>query len=458
MPFAEGNGTKRRRTEADKTETILFVNVPVQTSIQSSRIDIIPSSTNLPSADPSLPIEFKVAGNSEEFLDPAIYLHLSFQVLKSDGTKLVKPEYDPITKSKSNKGDSVAPINFCIMTFWKEVELYMNNRLITTPPNTAFAYTSYLTSLMQYSKDMQETILQAGGFFMDSLGTLDVTSVAGANEGFTNRAAMVSESDVVDICGLLELDCLKFGRLLPKGVDLQFRLHRAPVLFALQADVDDVYNYKISIRKAELVVRRVTLTQSKMQQIDRHLQIEPAIFPFVRNITRVIPVPTNLRNIDCEVFDNVVPKRVIFAQVHSKAFNGSYKKNPFRFDSFKIDKISWYLNGNLVTGQSVPVNFETGATAYAYLTTMLNSMRDGDAPMNLTMDMFQSQFAIFIQDFTPDFRWNGDHVSPEQKGTLRLKIDYKEPLEAPIILLIVGEMEDYLTIDKHHVVRSKNEM
>lgn len=99
-------------------------------------------------------LEFFIPPSSEYFIDTEnIFLWLTLQLVKSDGT--------PFTASQDNRFSS---INYPLNTIWQNVEISLNNTIIT--PNTnAFSYISYINCLLKNDNKSKHTFLRSSGKF-----------------------------------------------------------------------------------------------------------------------------------------------------------------------------------------------------------------------------------------------------------------------------------------------------
>lgn len=97
-------------------------------------------------------LEFFVPPSSEYFYDTEnIFLWLSLQLLKADGTP-----YD------ATQNDRYCLINYGLNTIWQNVEISLNNSIIT--PNTnAFSYISYINCLLKNDNKSKHTYLRSAG-------------------------------------------------------------------------------------------------------------------------------------------------------------------------------------------------------------------------------------------------------------------------------------------------------
>jgi len=108
----------------------LFALPPTQTSIESgSYVEYNPIAT----ISQGTPIEFSITGEGQDCLDLAsTRLYVKAQIIKANN--------DPI--------DNIGPTNLFLHSFFSEVDITLNDTLVTSSNNT-YAYRSYLETLSQ---------------------------------------------------------------------------------------------------------------------------------------------------------------------------------------------------------------------------------------------------------------------------------------------------------------------
>ena len=123
-----------------KSELDLFCLPPTQTSILKSRsIEYSPISIL-----GNGPVEFSVSGSGKDYTDFAkTYLHVICKELLSDGSKL-------------KEGGNIAPVNDLLHSTWSQVDLYLNDMLITPSTNT-YPYSAYFETLLSFDDSVKKT-------------------------------------------------------------------------------------------------------------------------------------------------------------------------------------------------------------------------------------------------------------------------------------------------------------
>ena len=149
----------------------LFTIPATQTSITKGQwIEYHPLSNITDSG----PIEFKVSGSREEYLDLArTLLLLKANITKANGTAL-------------DRNKQMGPVNLFLHALFSEVDVSLNERLISPSTNT-YPYRAMIETLLNYREDAKSSQLTMAMFYKDTPGKMDamnpVADDADANIG-----------------------------------------------------------------------------------------------------------------------------------------------------------------------------------------------------------------------------------------------------------------------------------
>ena len=83
------------------------------------------------------PIEFVITGSGEEYVD---YLQVTVQIVQTDGTDLSQTRASDGTVSGDNA--DVGPVNLWLHSLFSQVNVSLNERLVTPSLNT-YPYRAY---------------------------------------------------------------------------------------------------------------------------------------------------------------------------------------------------------------------------------------------------------------------------------------------------------------------------
>ena len=233
----------KQSCEGVKSELDLFAVPPTQTSIADGRwVEHQP----LTYLDSGGPIEFVIPGTGDAYLDLAnTYLLIRARVVRGVGTDLAD-------------GTPVAPVNNWLHALFSQVDVYLNDTLVTPSSNT-YPFRAYVDTVLSYGAEAKNTQLTSQLRYKDTAGHMDSTTVDGGNTGLDERRRHISASRVVDVIGRLHVDLFLQDRFLLNGVNVKIRLVRSKDAFSLMADGQNP-DYKVQIVDAVLFARKAVLS------------------------------------------------------------------------------------------------------------------------------------------------------------------------------------------------------
>ena len=230
--------------ECTKSELYLFTIPATQTSIHKGQWIQYHPLSNITDTGP---IEFNVSGTREEYLELArTQLYVKVKITKANGTAL-------------DANTQVGPANLFLHSLFSQVDVSLNERLISASTNT-YPYRAMIESLLNYGGEAKASQLSMAMFYKNTAGKMNVVSplVAGdeANLGLKARYEFTKESHTVDMMGRIHTDIFFQDRLMLNGVNLRIKLNRAKNVFCLVSSAAGA-NFKVVITEAILFVRRV---------------------------------------------------------------------------------------------------------------------------------------------------------------------------------------------------------
>ena len=186
--------------ECTKSKLDLFTIPVTQTSITKGQWIKYHPLSNITNSGP---IEFNVSGSGEEHLYLArTLLFLKAKITKANGTAL---ELD----------EQVGPMNLFLHALFSQVDVSLNERLLSPSTNT-YPYRAMIETLLNYGDDAKSSQLTMAMFYKDTPGKMDaVNPVADdANMGLKARYAFTKQSRMVDMIGPIHSDIFFQDRLI----------------------------------------------------------------------------------------------------------------------------------------------------------------------------------------------------------------------------------------------------
>ena len=425
--------------ECVKSELDLFTVPPTQTSIEHGHwVEYHP----IAQFSDGGPIEFHISGSGSDYLDLAqSQLYIKAKVTKQDGSDLAAT-------------DQVGPVNLFLQSLFSQVDVSLNDRVIT-PSTPTYPYRAMLETLLHYGPEAKQTQLTTGLFYKDTAGLMDQCNPLDednpVNNGLKKRHAFIKGSKSVEMIGPLHTDLFFQPKHLLNGVDMRIRLIRSKSDFCLMSSTAGAA-YKVLIQDCSLFIRKVKVAPSIMLGHAKALEKGTAKYPVRRVMCKVISVPQGEMTLQQDhLFLGQIPQRIILGCIHNKAFSGSYTHNPYNFKHFGVNYISLYVDG-------VQVPFKPIKTTYGD-TPGLNSIRAYQTLFSGTDKMYKDSgnyisredydrgYALYAFDLSPDLS-SGQHFNLKRQGNLRLEMHFDKLLSEGMNIVVYAEFDNILEIDR----------
>ena len=422
--------------ECTNTGLDIFTVPPVQTSVEHGCwVEYHPQA---PVTDGS-PVEFSINGDSEHYLDLAnTFIHVQAKVLNADNSAL------------KDKEDQVIPVNLFLHSLFSEVDISLNGTLVSASTNT-YPFRAYLETVLNYGKDAKESQLNLAGYYNEGGPHFGVDE-DDENAGYQARVNSIANSRLVDMVGRVHADIFTQGKFLLSGVDLRTRFVRSKDSFALMAKAaagKELSKYKIKMEHMSMFVRKAKLNPSIVLAHAKALQISSAKYPIQRVVTRIYSIGANVMNfVKDSLFLSQKPQRLVIGFIESKAFNGDYGKNPFEFKHFNINSLALYSDGHQIPNKALKPDFENKIYARSYL-SLFTGCGSGwkDNGLDISYEDYSNGYTLFCFDLTPSMV--DGHVSePLKSGNIRLEVTFAKPLPEPVHVIVYGEQDGLIEIDR----------
>ena len=421
-------------SECLKSELDLFSVPMTQTSIESGcYVEYNPIS----SINDGTPIEFVVSGSGQDYLDIAnTQLYVRAQIRKGDNTLI-------------DDNSQVAPVNLFLQSLFCEVDVKLNDVLITSTNNT-YAYRAYLETLLSYGSESKSTQLGASMYVKDVAGKMEDADPTGqnANAGMKERRTFFRNGANVDMIGRIHGDIFYQQKFIPNDVTMRIRFVRNKNNFCLMSATPD-QNYKIHISDCKLYIRKVKISPSVFLGHARAIEHGNAKYPIHRVICKTFTVPTG--NMDCcqeNLFTGQLPSRLVLGCVDNDAFNGNYEKNPFNFKHFNMTQLKVYMDGQQQTVRPLELDFANNRYIEAYMSLFSGTGKQfADIGNNIKRSEYAHGYTLYAFDLTPDLG-EDDHFNLLKEGNVRVDMKFAQALPNTINVIVYAEFENIIEIDR----------
>jgi len=293
-------------------------------------------------------LQFTISGTSNDYINlQNSYLQIKGYIANSKGEAI-------------SKTDDVAFENLSIQCLWSQVDISLQQKVISSRVGTNYAYKSYLDVLLNNSLDQMENQLTSQLFYKDSAGLMDGGN---GNVGYRLRKRFTANGEEIQLEGPLYLDICQQERPILNGVEINLKFWpNKPSFYMSSIRLEKGYYFKIT--DANLNICMVEVSPAILVGHGAALKQSPALYPFHQSDFKAFSIPKGqyVHSID-NIFQGDIPSDLTVGLVSSQAFIGSYNKNPFNFHNYDCTYCGFFINGNSTPSQPFEPLYSNNAAA-----------------------------------------------------------------------------------------------
>ena len=372
-------------------------------------------------------------------------LHVKCRILQGDGSNL--PPASVINPSAEAK---VGPINNLLGSLWSQVDVSLQQQVITSSVGTNYPYKAYLDTLLNNGYEAKNNQLQAQLFYKDtglSLSDPNDPSV-GINFGLTLRAEHFRESKITDLEGPLFMDICQQDHLILNGVPLDIKLYPKPEPFVLITP-NPSPSYKLEITDIMLKVCMVVVSPGIIEGHSKALGSSPAQYSIHRSDIKTFSVPQGQFGLTVDdVFQGSCPQQVLVGLVSSSAYSGSYATNPFNFKHYKCNFAAFYVDGQSVPARPLQPDFQANNYIDAYISLVTGTgIYQTNASNNIDRYDYANGYCLYLFDLSQQHDQQG-YQAEIKRGNTRLELKFAEALPESVTAIVYAKFPSTVQIDK----------
>lgn len=431
------SSTKRiheHSSNAHHSGTELFGVPLTNVSINRSQYrEILP----LNSADES-PYEFRSFSDNTWFDLSKTYLYLRARIEKkqADGT------WAPLTQGDGE----IAPVQQFGQSFVQQLKMFVNGTEVYDS-GTHYPYISYIKNELNYSNDVKSTWLAASGYAVES--SMDTLST-----GFQERRNNVKNGEICEYVSRLDFDLANQSRYLLNNLDVIFTIYKKNDRFLIHApDATAMDEFRVKVYAVKLYVKIVDVQPTMNLGVMAMLEKHSAKYPLRRTEMRTNQVAKGRTECTYNVFTNIIPRRLVVGMVDNSAYTGHFKKNPFKFEHFNVKTVSVNAGGVIYPSVSYQMHWEGDPILFMrpYIELMDSTMTAPNTSNGITPYKFKDGWTFFVIPLTSTLD-DDEGFELIKNGTTTVHIEFNQPLAEPVELVVLGEFDQLLTIDRNRVV------
>ena len=425
--------------ECLKSELDLFSVPPTQTSIESGGwVEYNP----ICSLSEGTPIEFSVVGSGQDYIDLSnSQLYVRAEILRANNEAIDNTNF-------------VGPINLLLHSLFSEVDIKINDTLVTSTNNT-YAYRSYIETLLSYGPSAKNSQLTSSLYYKDVAHAMEDANPLQDNihnTGLKKRHSFFAGGRVVDMLGCIHSDLFFQEKFLPSDVGMRIRLVRNRDAFCLMSSAANP-RFKIKLHDCKLFIRKVKLSPSVFIAHAKALEVGNAKYPIHRAVCKTFTIPRGNMDFSQEnLFSGQMPTRLVIGCVDNDAYNGSYTKNPFNFKHYDLTQLKIYLDGQQQHIKPLEPNFGAHQYIESYMSLFSGTGKQRkDEGNDIQRDDFSGGYALYAFDLTPDMS-EDDHFNLAREGSIRVDLKFANALQNTINVIAYAEFENVIEIDRNRSI------
>ena len=344
---------------------------------------------------------------------------------------------------------NVGPVNLLLHSMWANIEMDICGKRISDA-NNFYPYRAFFETFLSYNKDVQDTRLDTECWRKDTEGHFNDFSVGdgGTNLGFKTRAAKFAESSVVVLQGRPHLDLFHQDKDIPPGCPIFIRLIPANKNFYIKKPAANGAVYTLSLSSVKLWVR--TKEVSPSLQIAHEGMLMKGVnirIPYTKVLVKHLTIPAGLTSINYDnVYQGVLPNRLLLAFVRDTTMNPAAGANPFTFSNVDLSSLQLILDGEGFPRTPYQPNFQTGDYIREYMGLLETLNLDiGNKTIDLTPQHWAATYPFFMFCTAPS-----GYPSIPRDGCARLDLQFRTATAAVYNIICFAEFPSLLEIDQYH--------
>ena len=350
---------------------------------------------------------------------------------------------------KGNNNVVTAADNFGIvsafgLSFFRNIKVLLNGFELNPSCENDIGYKNYIETVMSYDLNEQNTYLASSILDLDDMDDLECVNgrdVAAAGENqpaqpappsMARRYQKVKNSTTFDFTVPVCCDFFRSDTHIAPKNKITIVATRESDSFLIKSAQGNEEQYKVKIEDIKIYFNRIRLDPSLTTKILG----KPCQYLSAQTQLKKYALPDNITSYNIEIYNGILPRTVVIAQVQTTAVHGSYTQNPFNFQHFDISRLTLRLNGQSCPPDSFTPDFTNNLYSREYTEFLLNcGFYQSDRSCSISYERYKKGSTFFVFDTTFD-KCNSLHVHKSSQGNLELEINWRNPLPTPVSILV----------------------
>ena len=406
--------------DCHQSQLNLFTKTPSDTSLKSKEwIEYKPTNQ----INDTSAINFSITAQSSAYVDlKSSVLNVKLRLTNGDGTPM-------------NEAIVAGLVNTPLHSIFRQVDVTFQQTPLSHSGNN-YPYKAYIDTILKTNENVQKGELTSQLFYKD-VGPDTDDAKTGPNSGLFNRSLATKGGKVVDLEGSLLIDVFQQPKLLLNGVSIGIKLWPSLDSFRLITDTIKA-DLKVQIVDASFRLCVQRIDGGLMMAHEKMIKMEPAIYPYLKSDIKTTSIASGQYSFSVDdVFQGLVPCKLIVGLVSSAAYMGDYRKNTFSFRDYDCSSMGFYVDGQSYPSQPLRPNYEANQYIDSYRT--LTTFRKD---VNINRYDYTEGYCLYVLEVDPYYSFN-----IKRKGHCRLEMKFAKPLPESVTLILYATFPDILHID-----------
>src|SRR5271170_192947 len=394
-------------------------------------IDYYPENT-LDENNPS--VDFNLLGSQLEFLDMG-----RGEMELTGAVELATAGDDGSKKIGANEHKKFAVTPMGMYGLWKDVETSYNSIIVETS-NGLLMWQNHAEMMTTMPQQKIETEMAMAGVYFDSPGKMDsMTITAGENDGLADVQTQWALSAPVTWRGKIALHgILSSKKLLPLNVGVRIKYTRNKQEHLLRTAEGDKNKYKFVIKSIKLKIPKLRLSNESALAIETQLQRQNAHYKVKKYLSTFITVPANIQSQTItNLYSGASPLCTLITMLDSNdRFQGTMAKNSYMYSDNGVRKIRMNLDDESEMRDPIRVDDKNVTDAVQRLWESFGYYHHPYKSCIINADNFNDGKQIYTFNGCNFYEIREDFYSILKRGNMIFQVDFKDKLDAPIVVLV----------------------
>ena len=407
------------------------------------------------------PITFKVDRSSDYIDLDNSFFELDLTLKLDDGNNLAQATRIQLANNLAH-------------TLFRQITVRLNGTLIS-PMTDTYHLLAMIQTMLDNDKQDGEDLLAPQGWYncfnVPDDGAAEITAdqqdpthddfkaLADDQKKFILSRVKFLGGNQVRLRFTPNLEIFRLGKLLVPGVELQFEMYlNNPNLYAIRYAGANTLRQTEADVLCKLYIQQIRVKDGLYRELAAKMAKGAIVsYPTVRGVVRTFPHPTGQQHFECQnPFTGQVPNRLVVALLRQTAFNGTITTNPFAFEKFNLSTIKVLASGEEYPYETLQLNHNNGnkdLAGYHRFLEATGCRARGHGNLVGPGDWGHGKKAnLFVFDLTANGLLDSPTLNPRQRGELRLVIDFGADPGANLTVVVYGEFENLMEIDRDRAV------